>query len=210
MADDAVALVRAYLHLNGYFTVTEYPVLEARSNETHRMATDIDVLGLRLPDAGGLVPAGGSSEPDDRFVPDPALDTPEDETDLVIAEVKEGRAKLNAGARNPDVLSAVLRRFGQCPADRLSGAVDELRNRGTAQFTTDRRGRLMAFGSSIPSGDPGFRAVQIGHVLQVLQAHLDEHWPVLRHAQIADPAVGFLSLMKKAGSGGPNPGGGRT
>lgn len=30
MADDAVALVRAYLHLNGYFTVTEYPVLETR------------------------------------------------------------------------------------------------------------------------------------------------------------------------------------
>lgn len=27
--DTAVALVQAYLHVNGYFTVTEYPVLEA-------------------------------------------------------------------------------------------------------------------------------------------------------------------------------------
>jgi hypothetical protein len=27
--DNAVALVRAYLHVNGYFTVTEYPVVEA-------------------------------------------------------------------------------------------------------------------------------------------------------------------------------------
>lgn len=205
MADDAVALVRAYLHLNGYFTVTEYPVLEARSDETHRMATDIDVLGLRLPEAGGLVPAGGSSKPDDAFVPDPALHAPEGQTDLVIAEVKEGRARLNAGARDPEVLSAVLRRFGQCPAERLPKAVDELRNRGAAAFTADRRGRLLAFGSSIPSGTAGFRAVELGHVFEVLQAHLDEHWPVLRHAQIADPAVGFLSLMKKAGSGRPVP-----
>lgn len=204
MADDAVALVRAYLHLNGYFTVTEYPVLEARSGETHRMATDIDVLGLRLPNAGGLVPAGGSSDPDEAFVPDPALGAPEGQADLVIAEVKEGRAKLNAGALDPEVLSAVLRRFGQCPADRLPGAVDELRNRGTAELTADRRGRLMAFGSSIPSGDPGFRAVGLGHVFAVLKKHLDDHWPVLRHAQIADPAVGFLSLMKKAAGGDPH------
>lgn len=26
--DNAVALVQAYLHVNGYFTVAEYPVLE--------------------------------------------------------------------------------------------------------------------------------------------------------------------------------------
>lgn len=33
MADDAVALVRANLHLSGYFTVTKYPVLEGHSSE---------------------------------------------------------------------------------------------------------------------------------------------------------------------------------
>jgi hypothetical protein len=27
--DTAVALTQAYLHVNGYFTVTEYPVLES-------------------------------------------------------------------------------------------------------------------------------------------------------------------------------------
>ena len=210
MADGAVALVRAYLHLNGYFTVTEYPVLEARSDETHRMATDIDVLGLRLPDAGGLVPAGGSSRSEEAFVPDPALGAPQRRTDLVSAEGKEGRAKLNAGALDPEVLSAVLRRFGQCPADRLPGAVDDLRSRGIAELTADRRGRLMAFGSSVPSGDPGFRAVELGHVFEVLKAHLDDHWPVLRHAQIADPAVGFLSLMKKARGSGSGAGGPET
>jgi hypothetical protein len=33
--DNAVALVRAHLHVNGYFTVCEYPVLEA-ARRTYR------------------------------------------------------------------------------------------------------------------------------------------------------------------------------
>lgn len=32
--DTAVALVQAYLHVNGYFTVVEFPVLETFVQET--------------------------------------------------------------------------------------------------------------------------------------------------------------------------------
>jgi hypothetical protein len=40
--DSAVALVQSYLHVNGYFTVAEYPVLEALREGTPRRVTDVD------------------------------------------------------------------------------------------------------------------------------------------------------------------------
>jgi hypothetical protein len=47
--DHAVALVESYLRLNGYFTVTEYPVIEACKFGGYRTATDLDVLAFRFP-----------------------------------------------------------------------------------------------------------------------------------------------------------------
>jgi hypothetical protein len=49
--DNAVALVQAYLQVNGYFTVTGYPVLEAARHGIE-VATDLDVLALRFPGRG--------------------------------------------------------------------------------------------------------------------------------------------------------------
>ena len=48
--DTAVALVQAYLHVNGYFTVAEYPVLEAQcADHQIRTVTDLDILAYRFP-----------------------------------------------------------------------------------------------------------------------------------------------------------------
>ncbi len=44
--DSAVALVQAYLHVNGYFTVAQYPVLEAFRGEHARSVTDLDILAF--------------------------------------------------------------------------------------------------------------------------------------------------------------------
>ena len=57
--DMGVALVQAYLRVHDYFTVSEYPVLEARRHGDHRMATDIDILAVRFPQACQLVPREG-------------------------------------------------------------------------------------------------------------------------------------------------------
>ena len=38
--DTAVALVQSYLYMNGYFTVTEYPVLELMADGEYRTVTD--------------------------------------------------------------------------------------------------------------------------------------------------------------------------
>lgn len=87
--DNAVALVRAYLQLNGYFTITEYPVVRKLESGGFRTLTEIDVAALHLP----------SGEPD--FEPDPALQVPRDKADLIIGEVKEGRAVINEAATDP-------------------------------------------------------------------------------------------------------------
>ena len=49
--DTTVALVQSYLHVNGYFTVVEYPVLETRRGGPPRTLTDLDVLAFRFPRA---------------------------------------------------------------------------------------------------------------------------------------------------------------
>lgn len=40
--DVATSVVQAYLHLNGYFTATDYPLVESVRDASPRMLTDID------------------------------------------------------------------------------------------------------------------------------------------------------------------------
>ncbi len=119
--DNAVALVRAYLHVNGYFTVTEYPVVEAMRPGDFQMMTDLDVLAFRFPGAGNLVPARGPAAATHErvFETDPVLGASAEQADMLIGEVKEGRAELNRAARNPEVLRAVLTRFGCCAREHV-------------------------------------------------------------------------------------------
>ena len=57
--DHAVALVEAYLQINGYFTVAEYPVIASFGKQHYGVATDLDILAFRFPGAGRLVPGRG-------------------------------------------------------------------------------------------------------------------------------------------------------
>jgi len=43
--DNAVALVQAYLRINGYFTVAEFPILEGSHGQFHEV-TDLDMLAF--------------------------------------------------------------------------------------------------------------------------------------------------------------------
>lgn len=208
---DAVSLVRAYLHVNGYFTVTEYPVLERLRGGGHRMVTDLDVLAFRF---GGAGPVRISTEDARRPVvltlqePDPILGRRREEPDMIVAEVKEGRAELNRGARDPRVLQAALVRFGCCSPDGAANVVEALLERGEAHTARGHRVRILAFGSKAPSVGPGtYTAITLGHVVRFLRHHLKDNWAIVRNAQITDPALRFLTLLEKVadegGSGGP-------
>lgn len=201
--DTAVALVQAYLHVNGYFTVTEYPVLEAlRNGQQVRTVTDLDILAYRFAGAGHDVVSGGTHRPLDGMVPavDPMLGCPADRADMIVGEVKEGAARLNPAMRDPAVLEVALTRFGCCPADEAHDLVRHLLRTGTAKTPAGHDIRIVAFGDTHEEGRRGpWRTVPMAHVVEFLQDYLRENWSVLRYAQFKDPAYGVLALIEKWG-----------
>jgi hypothetical protein len=84
--DTAVALVQCYLRVNGYFTVSEYPVIEALDGAQHREMTDLDILAFRFPHAGHLIARGPMDvhHHASLFSPDTALGADPDEADMIV------------------------------------------------------------------------------------------------------------------------------
>jgi hypothetical protein len=195
--DHAVSLVQAYLHVNGYFTVAEYPVLTSIPGGGYQSATDIDLLALRLCTAGGIASAGDHRQVEP-FEPDPELAIPRATADLLIVEVKEGRAELNRGARDRAILAAVLSRSGLAPFEGQERSFRELERRGETRWAGDVSVRMLAFGSIVdPKIVKGFRAISLPHVTRYLTEYIATNWDALRHAQIRQEAFGLLALLEQ-------------
>lgn len=193
--DTAVALVQSYLYMNGYFTVTEYPVLELMEDGEYRTVTDVDVLAVRIPGAGR-----GGGEVGGTFVGvDPDLDVDLERIDLIIGEVKEGRAELNASARDPKVLRAALDRFGALGDDRLSRVIADLLEDGEADHPDGPRVRLMAFGARPPTQrDVPYRWKLHGDLVGFMYRRITQNWPAAQAIQSKDPALSFMLLLEKS------------
>ena len=201
--DNAVALVQAYLRVNGYFTVSEYPVLEPTRGGEYRTATDLDILAFRFPGAGSEMTGrrAAGAEHEAHVAPDPALGIPAGHPDMLVGEVKEGRATLNAAASDPAVLRAVLVRFGCCSREEAPELVQRLIRDGWVALPTGHRLRLIAFGSTVDGENGRYAVLSHGHILEFLRKFLRDHWEVLRHTESKDPAFGFLMLAEKATRG---------
>jgi hypothetical protein len=194
--DTAVALVKTYLQANGFFTVTEYPILESVGLTT-RTVTDIDILALRFPGAGGV----GSEEPTGglRIEPDDALEVSDAQIELIIGEVKEGAAELNKAARDPAVVAAALRRFGAMSREVEEALVGELLDDGEALHPAGIRVRQMVFATKPPTRRHySYLWMDIGDIAEWMQRTVDEHWDELKMIQSKDPALSFLLLFEKA------------
>ena len=202
--DNAVALVQAYLRVNGYLTVTEYPVVEAVRSGGFQAATDLDILAFRFGHASMLgQPIMPTGKRHAGLLPvDPALDLRPDLPDMIIGEVKEGRATLNRGAIDKGVLAAAIARFGCCDAAEAESVVVDLLRRGLAKIAHGHRVRLVAFGS-LPSESPSkhYEVILLGHILAFLREHLRRHWAVFQASETKDPALGFLKILMKSGHG---------
>ncbi len=198
--DTAVALVKSYLQANGFFTVTEYPILESVAEESPRTVTDIDVLAIRFPGAGGAgsdATTGGL-----RIPPDPMLSLDESVIEVIIGEVKEGAAILNKAARDPDVLLAVLRRFGQMNSDVADGLVRDLVDTGVALHPAGIRIRLAVFATKAPTRrNVRYEWISIGDIAKWLQTQVHENWDRFKTIQSKDPALSFMILFEKASRG---------
>lgn len=191
--DPAVALVCGYLRANGYFTLTEFGVVEATS-EGFRSVTDLDVVAVRLPDLRDgshrrRVWAGIASGVD------PRLDVATDRLDVLLVEVKQGRAHFNPNLRRREVLLAALRRVGGdygAPPDRV---VERLRRHGRFRSATAQV-RLVAAGGhgEVPRALTLHHAVVLAHLERLVAGHLEE----LAAMEGGDPVVEFLELVAKA------------
>ena len=199
--DNAVALVQAYLRVNGYFTVTEYPVIAKTRRREYRTATDLDVLAFRFPGAGRLVPSSRTGADEYYRVLDDALAVRGDQPDMIIAEVKEGHAVVNEAATDPGVLRAVLTGFGCCSDAESADVIETLIAKGRADLPNGHTIRVAVFASLTDGADPRFLTISLGHVLRFLRSYIDGHWDVLHHSENKDPAFGFLTTMAKAERG---------
>lgn len=199
--DNAVALVQAYLNINGYFTVVEYPVVEASKGGRFHPATDLDILAVRFPGSGRYVPRRGKSRSGSLLIsePDHLLECMDDETDMIIGEVKVGQAHLNAGLHRYEVLEAALIRFGCCPAEHAEDVLRKLNKSGEARTVRGHRIRFVAFGSEgSPPRSGRYKVITLNHVVEYLDAYLDQYWEVMRTAQLHDSVLGLLATLKKA------------
>lgn len=201
--DTAVSIVRAYLQANGYFTMTEVPVIET-TGDVVRSATDLDVLAVRFPGEHRTVANHGHDWARDEVIPgtlDPAIGDHPDFTDFIIGEVKEGRAELNAAATEPHVLRVALCRFGAFPHDKLDRMVADLRHAGETREGKSRV-RLFAFGSYVDDRHaPHGRYTVITHrqILDYFARLFKGMEHLVPHMQTKDPFVGVLMVMLKSG-----------
>lgn len=196
--DTAVELVQAYLQLNGYFTVTEYPLIEL-SRHRGRAATDLDVLAFRFPMAGREI-QGPSKRMTAPIVyrPDPDLGASLDQADMIIGEVKAGRARFNPAASNPLVVAAGLARFGCCSPAAAKDLAYQLIRRGHAKTAHGHTVRMVAFGSRTDQATR-WHSVSLKHIVCFLTDHLREHWTELKYADFKNPALSLLALFEKSG-----------
>lgn len=202
--DNAVALVQAYLQINGYFTVAEYPIIEAHRLGGYSARTDIDILAFRFPGAGQLITSHKPHEGSFSHESDPALQL-NGRADMIIGEVKEGRAELNAGATESAVIAAALARFGCCPLEHAQNLARKLVKAGHAETHAGHQARLMAFGSTPPKEHSGYGFLSLGHIHSYLEKYIRDNWDIISTLHFKDSIFGLLVTLEKARRGGGAP-----
>lgn len=195
--DPAVALVCAYLRVNGYFTLTEFEV-SVSTKHGYRSLTDLDVIAVRLPT---LVERHRRSAHERRteggiiVALDPALHVDESRVDVLFVEVKQGKTEFNPGMRNPLVLEAALRRVGGSLGASVEEAAKLLAERG--EYTGgEQRVRLLAVGSHGRVGRG--TTLHHKHLLAFVEHHVEQYAEALKAMEAGDPVVGFIELVNKA------------
>lgn len=197
-----VRLVHSYLVLNGYLTVSELPVLRELKGGGYDQITDLDLLGVRFPGAEYVVPRGRPGGADDlRLAGDPVLiGDCGDVVDVIVAEVKEGKPRINDALLRPEALETALRRVGCVPNGRMHDAVDQLRRGGEARLDgagPPVRVRILAFGDGRQGERDGYEVVSLQHVARFIEKHLERYHAVLHPADLGDTPLGLLHLLYK-------------
>ncbi len=194
--DPAVGLVQSYLRMNGFFTVTEFPVV-ARSHGAGETLTDIDILAIRFPQAGRWIPGTGAMLP-----PDPMIDADDNQMLMIIGEVKEGKSRFNRSVRDKRVIGTVIRRFGCCsnnPDETARTVVEHGFSDTIVGMGMPCHIQWTVFGGTSPHGDLPYHVIPLRHVVRFLTNAIQEHRDVFLNSQSKDEALGLLTLLAKVG-----------
>ena len=199
--DVSTELVQAYLQVNGYFTAAEYPLVERDRRGGFRTLTDIDLLAVRFGRnvrrprqrrASAPRVTGPISEQ-----PDPALQCADDETDMIVGEIKQGRAQVNVATRKHRVLAGALARFGCCSTSESHHFAELLLRDGRARSAHGHTVRMVLFASHGERAPSGWHWIHLDHVFTFLDAHLRDAKGAMRGVHFSDPALAWLSLLDK-------------
>ena len=198
--DIAVNLVENYLRLTGYMTLSEFEVQRRDEKGRFKTVTDIDIMAIRFP---GDVYLGDPHRPADSellVIQDPALELADDTIDVIIGEVKQGRAELNPGIKDHGVLHSMLRRVEWVYDTDISEVIEGLQQDGVhmapARGGGRIRTRLVAFGRSRHSNT---NTLALGHIVTMMLEFFEKHEDAFRPIQFREPAPAFLRLLLKSG-----------
>lgn len=198
--DIAVNLVQAYLRINGYLTLSEFEVQRRRPDGTYETATDVDIVGLRLP---GDIYQGDPHDDSDchlLLISDPTLRLEVNVADVILGEVKEGEAQFNPGLKRHEVVHSVLRRLEWIYGVPIGQVVEEVHDKGLSRVRArgggEVRTRLVAFGRASKSD---LHTISLTHVFESMVDYLHRFDEVLRPATYKDPAPALLKLLVKTG-----------
>ncbi len=198
--DIAVNLVEGYLRITGYLTLSEYEVQHRDPQGRYKSVTDVDVMGVRMP---GATYIGDPHTPQDCalvHLVDPVLGLEEDTVDVIIGEVKQGAAELNAGIRDHAVLHSMLRRVAWLYAEPIEDVVAGLQSGETHHSPAKGEGairtRLVAFGRSEYSNE---NVISLSHVISTMLGFFETYEEAFRPVQFREPAPAFLRLLLKSG-----------
>ena len=198
--DAAVALVRSYLELCGYFVLAELPVRAADDHGYHDV-TDLDVIAVRFPHPARA--AGRVGAPLDLFLGlDPRLAAFVDGMDVVIGEVKEGHARLNPSLRRTGTVAFALRRVGCCPEPEVESEASRIVKTGVGAMTMAGglpcRVRLVEFAGHSTADERGVLTMPLRHYAAFITRRLSETGAA-QGAQFKDPVLGLFELQAKLG-----------
>lgn len=198
--DPAVGLVKAYHEVSSYFVLTEIPVREKRGSQ-YQDVTDLDIVAVRFahrPDSGN------SEEPMAALLGnDPLLKSPGIGMDVIIGEVKQGRAELNRGLRRNETVKFALRRTGCCPEAEIAEHARRIVRRGSATMPfpggVKCQVRIVAFAGYGVEHDMRILTIPLAHCVSFVCNQLRAHAGELRTAQFREPVTGLLALLIKLG-----------
>lgn len=198
--DIAVNLVENYLRLTGYMTLSEFEVQRRDKKGRFKTVTDVDIMGIRFP--GELYLGDPHREADYELlvIDDPVLELEPETIDVIVGEVKQGKADLNAGIKDHGVLHSMLRRVEWIYGEGLESVIQGLQHNGAHRAPSrgggEVRTRLVAFGRSDFSNT---NTIALGHIVTTMLTFFEEHEDAFRPIQFREPAPALLRLLLKSG-----------